>query len=227
MWGQDNEEMRTVQIEDATYELKSVANPRLHLVDRRTCTSVTVKLLLAGKEPAAGEDPVRVPVSGRRRSARKKHNSVSEQGQIVACRGGACNFQSHWPECSRVKEPVVIQEVRSRAEQLGDFRSYVLDHMPLVDSWEERARTSTGTIHEVFNRSSEWSGVQVLMVSLELVELFGLEDSAKLLTAFWEAVRCMSRKLISVFRLSINGYDCGYQYSALLLILYIAYMCNP
>ena len=58
MWGQDSGEMRTVQIEDATYELKDVAKPRLHLAGQRTFTNVTTKLLQVGEQPAAGECPV-------------------------------------------------------------------------------------------------------------------------------------------------------------------------
>ena len=192
MWGKDNEEMRTVHIEDATYELKDVAKPRLHFVGRRTFTSVASKMRQdADEQPDASEAPTMV-ASGpsRRRSTRSSHKPQPQQKEAIRD-DGEYYFKAAWAECSRTKEPDIVSAARTRAEEhLGDYRSYVLDHIPQIDNWEERTQTSTGIIRELLNESSARSRVQIIIVARRFCKLVEVEDSRSFLSAFWDAVRC-------------------------------------
>ncbi|EEB92008.1 hypothetical protein MPER_09543, partial [Moniliophthora perniciosa FA553] len=100
-------------------------------------------------------------------------------------------FKAAWPEIQRKKEPAILDEAHRRAEELlrEPFRSYVKDHIPKADAWEELPDTSTVLIRCFLGLSTEAGRVQVWMVSPILEPAQTLEPQ-DFWVALWEAIRC-------------------------------------
>ncbi|EEB90272.1 hypothetical protein MPER_11539, partial [Moniliophthora perniciosa FA553] len=100
-------------------------------------------------------------------------------------------FKAAWPEVPRKKEPAILDEARRRADELlqEPFRSYVKDHIPKMDAWEELPDTSTVLIRCFLGLSTENSRVQIWMVSTILTPAQMLAPRA-FWVALWEAIRC-------------------------------------
>ncbi|PBK98535.1 hypothetical protein ARMGADRAFT_579930 [Armillaria gallica] len=106
-------------------------------------------------------------------------------------------FKTAWPENSRDRESEIVAEAIPRANQyLDEFKTYVLEHIPTVVSWQEVKHTSTGIIRQLLGLSSERSRTLLWMVSHKLdpiVDLHKLPNDLKapaFWKAFWELIRC-------------------------------------
>ncbi|KAK0449030.1 uncharacterized protein EV420DRAFT_1275397, partial [Desarmillaria tabescens] len=99
-------------------------------------------------------------------------------------------FKAAWPENSQDREPQIIAEAISRANQyLGEFRAYVLEHVPTVVSWQEVKFTSTAIIRQLLCLPVERSRTLLWMVCHKLysIEKCNGRDFWK---GFWELIRC-------------------------------------
>ncbi|KAK0204164.1 hypothetical protein DFS33DRAFT_1384418 [Desarmillaria ectypa] len=99
-------------------------------------------------------------------------------------------FKAAWPENSRDREPQIIAEAISRANQyLGEFKAHVLEHIPTVVSWQEVKYTSTAIIRQLLGLHAEHSCTLLWMVSHKLhpIKSYDGQDFWK---AFWELIRC-------------------------------------
>ncbi|KAK0436466.1 hypothetical protein EV421DRAFT_1832480, partial [Armillaria borealis] len=107
-------------------------------------------------------------------------------------------FKAAWPENTRDREPDIIAEAISRANQYLDdkFKPYVLEHIPTVISSQEVKHTSTGIIRLLLGLCAERSRTLLWMVchKLDRIEEFHKlpeEDKAPAFwKAFWELIRC-------------------------------------
>ncbi|KAK0199580.1 hypothetical protein DFS33DRAFT_1267374, partial [Desarmillaria ectypa] len=99
-------------------------------------------------------------------------------------------FKAAWPENSRDREPEIIAEAVSRANQyLGEFKAYVLEHIPTVVGWQEVKYTSTAIIRQLLGLHAERSCTLLWMVSHKLHPLKD-RDGQDFWKAFWELIRC-------------------------------------
>ncbi|EEB89019.1 hypothetical protein MPER_12938 [Moniliophthora perniciosa FA553] len=100
-------------------------------------------------------------------------------------------FKGAWPEVPRGKEPVVLAEAHRRADELLDepCKSYVKDHIPTVEAWDELPDTSTVLIRCFLGLLTENGRVQLWMVSPILEPARTLRPQAFWI-ALWEAIRC-------------------------------------
>uniref|UniRef100_A0A0W0G9D7 Fungal-type protein kinase domain-containing protein n=1 Tax=Moniliophthora roreri TaxID=221103 RepID=A0A0W0G9D7_MONRR len=100
-------------------------------------------------------------------------------------------FKAAWPDISRNKEPAILDEARRRADELlqEPLRSYVKDHIPTVDTWEELSDTSTALIRCFLGLSTENGQVQLWMICPILEPARELAPQA-FWVALWEAIRC-------------------------------------
>ncbi|KAK0449041.1 uncharacterized protein EV420DRAFT_788562 [Desarmillaria tabescens] len=99
-------------------------------------------------------------------------------------------FKAAWPENSQDREPQIIAEAISRANQyLGEFKAYVLEHVPTVVSWQEVKFTSTAIIRQLLGLPVERSRTLLWMVCHKLcpIEKCNGQDFWK---GFWELIRC-------------------------------------
>ncbi|KAK0199569.1 hypothetical protein DFS33DRAFT_174816 [Desarmillaria ectypa] len=98
-------------------------------------------------------------------------------------------FKAAWPENSRDREPEIIAEAVSRANQyLGEFKAYVLEHIPTVVGWQEVKYTSTAIIRQLLGLHAERSRTLLWMVSHKLHPLKD-RDGQDFWKAFWELIR--------------------------------------
>jgi len=100
-------------------------------------------------------------------------------------------LKSAWPEIKRRKEPEVIGEAYKRAEKyLGTEAQSVTDHLPVLNSFEELAYTSTKIIRHLVNSPKEDGfRVQIWMLSKKLRPIHTLVP-ADFWKAFWHTIRC-------------------------------------
>ncbi|ESK84872.1 other 1 protein kinase [Moniliophthora roreri MCA 2997] len=100
-------------------------------------------------------------------------------------------FKAAWPDISRNKEPAILDEAHRRADELlqEPLRSYVKDHIPMVDAWEELSDTSTALIRCLLGLSTENGQVQLWMICPILEPARKLAPQA-FWVALWEAIRC-------------------------------------
>ncbi|KAK0207155.1 hypothetical protein DFS33DRAFT_647844 [Desarmillaria ectypa] len=99
-------------------------------------------------------------------------------------------FKAAWPENSQDREPQIIAEAISRANQyLGEFKAYVIEHIPTVVGWQEVKYTSTTIIRQLAGLHAEHSRTLLWMVSHKLHPITDC-DGQDFWKAFWELIRC-------------------------------------
>ncbi|KAI3605706.1 other 1 protein kinase [Moniliophthora roreri] len=100
-------------------------------------------------------------------------------------------FKAAWPDTSRNKEPAILDEAHRRADELlqEPLRSYVKDHIPIVNTWRELSDTSTALIRCFLGLSTENGQVQLWMTCPILEPARKLAPQA-FWVALWEAIRC-------------------------------------
>ena len=182
MWGIDSDETRIVSMNGIKFELENVTRPAPKFnKTRRTCTGDARRVIPLEREP-----------------------SILEQTSSPYF------FKAYWVECSRTKEPVIVEEAHRRAElYLGELKSFVLDHIPRIEYWEERKQTSTDIIRDLVGKSSR-SRAQIVLVAQKLTKLAPL-DGKQFYPAFWDIVRCALFIVLPwTFGKSLTGNETGH-----------------
>ncbi|SJL06577.1 uncharacterized protein ARMOST_09919 [Armillaria ostoyae] len=106
-------------------------------------------------------------------------------------------FKAARPENSRDREPDIIAEAISRENRyLGEFKTYVLEHIPTVVNWQKVIHTPTAIIRQLLGLSAERLRTLLWMVCHKLdpiEDLHKLPNDLKAQAfwkAFWELIRC-------------------------------------
>ncbi|PBK63627.1 hypothetical protein ARMSODRAFT_962920 [Armillaria solidipes] len=94
------------------------------------------------------------------------------------------------------REPQSLEPISRANRNLGEFRTYILEHIPTVVSWQEVKYTPTAIIRQLLGLSAERSRTPLWMVCHKLdpiVDLHRLPNDLKAQAfwkAFWELIRC-------------------------------------